>query len=98
MWTVEELALYNGTDERLPILLGILGYSLIAILCWIFLECGFGLCFVKRFIIIIIIIFVCRSVFDVTKGKTHYGPGGGYHHFAGRCVNSFYIYNDINPC
>ncbi|EEE58542.1 hypothetical protein OsJ_09838 [Oryza sativa Japonica Group] len=23
------------------------------------------------------------SVFDVTKGKSNYGPGGGYHHFAG---------------
>ncbi|RZR77935.1 hypothetical protein BHM03_00003144 [Ensete ventricosum] len=29
----------------------------------------------------------CSSVFDVTKGKTHYGPGGGYHHFAGRFVH-----------
>lgn len=28
LFTVEELALYNGTDEGLPILLGILGYSL----------------------------------------------------------------------
>lgn len=26
LWTVEELTAYNGTDERLPILLGILGY------------------------------------------------------------------------
>lgn len=26
------------------------------------------------------------SVFDVTKGKAHYGLGGGYHHFAGRLV------------
>ncbi|OEL32906.1 Membrane-associated progesterone-binding protein 4 [Dichanthelium oligosanthes] len=51
LWTVEELSIYNGTDEGLPILLGILGYS---------------------------------SVFDVTKGRSHYGPGGGYHHFAGR--------------
>lgn len=25
MWTVEELASYNGTDDKLPILLGILG-------------------------------------------------------------------------
>ncbi|XP_008658065.1 membrane-associated progesterone-binding protein 4 isoform X3 [Zea mays] len=48
LWTVEELSLYNGTDEGLPILLAILG-----------------------------------SVFDVTKGRSHYGPGGGYHHFAG---------------
>ncbi|WOL02114.1 membrane-associated progesterone-binding protein 4 [Canna indica] len=51
LWTVEELGLYNGTDEGLPILLGILG-----------------------------------SVFDVTKGRSHYGPGGGYHHFAGRSL------------
>ncbi|KAF3341482.1 neuferricin [Carex littledalei] len=49
LWTGDELALYNGTDEGLPILLSILG-----------------------------------SVFDVTKGKSHYGPGGGYHHFSGR--------------
>ncbi|KEH35174.1 putative cytochrome b5-like heme/steroid binding domain-containing protein [Medicago truncatula] len=49
LFTTEELALFNGTDPGLPILIGILG-----------------------------------SVFDVTKGKSHYGPGGGYHHFAGR--------------
>lgn len=32
--------------------------------------------------------FACkyRSVFDVTKGRSHYGPGGGYNHFAGRFV------------
>ncbi|XP_040955955.1 uncharacterized protein [Gossypium hirsutum] len=51
LFTIEELALYNGTDDSLPILLGILG-----------------------------------SVFDVTKGKSHYGAGGGYNHFAGRCL------------
>ncbi|KAB2017022.1 hypothetical protein ES319_D08G131700v1, partial [Gossypium barbadense] len=51
LFTVEELALYNGTDDSLPILLGILG-----------------------------------SVFDVTKEKSHYGAGGGYNHFAGRCL------------
>jgi predicted heme/steroid binding protein len=51
LFSAEELALYNGTDETLPILLGILG-----------------------------------SVFDVTKGKFHYGSGGGYNHFAGRFV------------
>jgi hypothetical protein len=33
-----------------------------------------------------ILFLYCRSVFDVTKGKSHYGPGGGYHHFSGRCV------------
>ncbi|KAE8701064.1 Membrane-associated progesterone-binding protein 4 [Hibiscus syriacus] len=49
LFSAQELALSNGTDESLPILLGILG-----------------------------------SVFDVTKGKSHYGVGGGYHHFAGR--------------
>uniref|UniRef100_A0A2P2KUR7 Uncharacterized protein n=1 Tax=Rhizophora mucronata TaxID=61149 RepID=A0A2P2KUR7_RHIMU len=49
LFTSEELALYNGTDDSLPILLGIVG-----------------------------------SVFDVTKGKSHYGVGGGYNHFAGR--------------
>lgn len=27
-----------------------------------------------------------RSVFDVTKGKSHYGEGGGYNHFSGRFV------------
>lgn len=56
LWTVEELAAYNGTDERLPILLGILG-----------------------------------SVFDVTKGKSHYGPGGGYHHFSGRDASRAFV-------
>lgn len=25
-------------------------------------------------------------MFDVTKGKSHYGVGGGYNHFAGRSV------------
>lgn len=25
-------------------------------------------------------------MFDVTKGKSHYGSGGGYNHFAGRFV------------
>ncbi|KAF8400948.1 hypothetical protein HHK36_014251 [Tetracentron sinense] len=27
-----------------------------------------------------------RSVFDVTKGRSHYGRGGGYNHFAGSSV------------
>ncbi|XP_058095360.1 membrane-associated progesterone-binding protein 4 [Magnolia sinica] len=56
LWTPEELTMYNGTDDRLPILLGILG-----------------------------------SVFDVTKGRTHYGPGGGYNHFAGRDASRAFI-------
>ncbi|XP_071904353.1 membrane-associated progesterone-binding protein 4-like isoform X2 [Coffea arabica] len=29
---------------------------------------------------------IVGSVFDVTKGKSHYGAGGGYNHFAGRYV------------
>lgn len=50
-----------------------------------------------------------RSVFDVTKGKSHYGSGGSYNHFAGRfvfffflCVN--YVWRDfshsflLSPC
>ncbi|KAG6675196.1 hypothetical protein I3842_15G089500 [Carya illinoinensis] len=56
LFTVEELALYNGTDEGLPILLGILG-----------------------------------SVFDVTKGKSHYGTGGGYNHFSGRDASRAFV-------
>nr|ACN31510.1 unknown [Zea mays] len=56
LWTVEELSMYNGTNEELPILLAILG-----------------------------------SVFDVTKGRSHYGPGGGYHHFAGRDASRAFV-------
>ncbi|XP_022981227.1 membrane-associated progesterone-binding protein 4 [Cucurbita maxima] len=56
LFKVDELALYNGTDEGLPILLGILG-----------------------------------SVFDVTKGKSHYGVGGGYHHFSGRDASRAFV-------
>ncbi|XP_038724835.1 membrane-associated progesterone-binding protein 4 [Tripterygium wilfordii] len=56
LFTVEELALYNGTDVGKPILLGILG-----------------------------------SVFDVTKGKSHYGGGGGYHHFSGRDASRAFV-------
>ncbi|XP_017634475.1 membrane-associated progesterone-binding protein 4 isoform X1 [Gossypium arboreum] len=56
LFTVEELALYNGTGDSLPILLGILG-----------------------------------SVFDVTKGKSHYGAGGGYNHFAGRDASRAFV-------
>ncbi|XP_061355412.1 membrane-associated progesterone-binding protein 4 [Gastrolobium bilobum] len=56
LFSAEELALFNGTDERLPIFLGILG-----------------------------------SVFDVTKGKSHYGSGGGYNHFAGRDASRAFV-------
>lgn len=56
LFNAQELALYNGTDERLPIFLGIMG-----------------------------------SVFDVTKGKSHYGVGGGYNHFAGRDASRAFV-------
>nr|XP_043606776.1 membrane-associated progesterone-binding protein 4 isoform X1 [Erigeron canadensis] len=56
LFTVEDLAIYNGTDNSLPIFLGILG-----------------------------------SVFDVTKGKSHYGQGGGYNHFAGRDASRAFV-------
>ncbi|OVA10908.1 Cytochrome b5-like heme/steroid binding domain [Macleaya cordata] len=56
LWNTEELAMYNGTDDGFPILLGILG-----------------------------------SVFDVTKGRSHYGPGGDYHHFAGRDASRAFV-------
>ncbi|XP_076904572.1 membrane-associated progesterone-binding protein 4-like [Bidens hawaiensis] len=56
LFTLEDLALYNGTHDHLPIFLGILG-----------------------------------SVFDVTKGKSHYGKGGGYNHFAGRDASRAFV-------
>ncbi|CAL5203493.1 unnamed protein product [Lathyrus oleraceus] len=56
LFSSEELSLFNGTDQGLPILLGILG-----------------------------------SVFDVTKGKSHYGSGGGYNHFAGRDASRAFV-------
>ncbi|KAL8171740.1 hypothetical protein V2J09_023544 [Rumex salicifolius] len=62
LFTAEELSLYNGTDESLPILLGILG-----------------------------------SVFDVTKGRSHYGPGGSYSQFAGRDASRAFVSGDFTP-
>ncbi|PSS01298.1 Membrane-associated progesterone-binding protein [Actinidia chinensis var. chinensis] len=56
LFTAQELAIYNGTDNGLPILLAILG-----------------------------------SVFDVTKGKSHYGAGGGYNHFSGRDASRAFV-------
>ncbi|GAB2223594.1 hypothetical protein Droror1_Dr00017735 [Drosera rotundifolia] len=56
LFTAEELGIYNGSDENLPILLAVLG-----------------------------------SVFDVTKGKNHYGPGGAYNHFAGRDASHAFV-------
>ncbi|XP_009614831.1 membrane-associated progesterone-binding protein 4 isoform X2 [Nicotiana tabacum] len=56
LFTVEELAIYNGSDPSLPIFLGIIG-----------------------------------SVFDVSKGKSHYGVGDGYNHFAGRDASRAFV-------
>ncbi|KAG5524416.1 hypothetical protein RHGRI_031162 [Rhododendron griersonianum] len=56
LFTAQNLALYNGTDDGLPILLAILG-----------------------------------SVFDVTKGRSHYGAGGGYNHFSGRDASRAFV-------
>ncbi|XP_058189046.1 membrane-associated progesterone-binding protein 4 [Rhododendron vialii] len=56
LFTAQNLALYNGTDDGLPIHLAILG-----------------------------------SVFDVTKGRSHYGAGGGYNHFAGRDASRAFV-------
>lgn len=82
---MEELSLYNGTEDGLPILLGILGYSKI-LLCAL-TSYHLLLSLVRLLCERIDSFLSCRSVFDVTKGKTHYGPGGGYHHFAGRFVH-----------
>ncbi|KAI7989622.1 Membrane-associated progesterone-binding protein 4 [Camellia lanceoleosa] len=56
LFSAQQLAIYNGTDDGLPIFLAILG-----------------------------------SVFDVTKGKSHYGAGGGYNHFAGRDASRAFV-------
>lgn len=56
MWTSAELAKFNGTDNKPPLLLGIMG-----------------------------------SVFDVSKGWKHYGPGGSYHHFVGRDASRAFV-------
>ncbi|CAM6091104.1 unnamed protein product [Calypogeia fissa] len=34
---------------------------------------------------------VLGSVFDVSRGKRHYGPGGGYHHFTGRDASRAFV-------
>ncbi|RAL41911.1 hypothetical protein DM860_009093 [Cuscuta australis] len=56
LFVPEQLALYNGSDPNLPILLSIIG-----------------------------------SVFDVTKGKNHYGVGGSYNHFSGRDASRAFV-------
>ncbi|RZC67639.1 hypothetical protein C5167_011335 [Papaver somniferum] len=38
-----------------------------------------------------ILLGILGSVFDVTKGRSHYGPGGGYHHFAGRDASRAFV-------
>ena len=32
---------------------------------------------------------ILGKVYDVQKGSKHYAPGGGYHFFAGLCLESF---------
>lgn len=39
---------------------------------------------------------VLGHVFDVTKGKKHYGPGGGYEFFAGRDGTRGYVTGEFN--
>nr|XP_002126672.1 neuferricin-like [Ciona intestinalis] len=36
------------------------------------------------------------KVFDVSKGKEHYGPGGGYHFFAGRDGTKGFVTGDFS--
>uniref|UniRef100_H2ZQI2 Neuferricin n=1 Tax=Ciona savignyi TaxID=51511 RepID=H2ZQI2_CIOSA len=36
------------------------------------------------------------KVFDVSKGKDHYGPGGGYHFFAGRDGTKGFVTGDFS--
>jgi hypothetical protein len=50
----------------------------------------------RTLLMIIALIWHCSSVFDVTKGRSHYGPGGGYHHFAGRLQSSFFSFFVVN--
>lgn len=38
-----------------------------------------------------ILLGILGSVFDVTKGRSHYGPGGGYHHFSGRDASRAFV-------
>ena len=51
IFTKEELKQYDGSDEKKPVYLALLG-----------------------------------SVFDVTRGKRHYGKGGGYSFFSGELL------------
>ncbi|KAG8387425.1 hypothetical protein BUALT_Bualt02G0020100 [Buddleja alternifolia] len=38
-----------------------------------------------------ILLSILGSVFDVTKGKSHYGVGGGYNHFSGRDASRAFV-------
>ncbi|KAI5080734.1 hypothetical protein GOP47_0003917 [Adiantum capillus-veneris] len=38
-----------------------------------------------------ILLGILGNVFDVTKGKTHYGAGGSYNHFAGRDATRAFV-------
>ncbi|GAQ85811.1 hypothetical protein KFL_002550180 [Klebsormidium nitens] len=44
-----------------------------------------------------ILIAILGTVFDVTKGADHYGPGGGYSHFAGRDASAAFVTGDFSP-
>ncbi|KAL2938863.1 Membrane-associated progesterone-binding protein 4 [Bienertia sinuspersici] len=80
LFTAQELALYNGTDEQLPIFLGILGLKSDSV--------------VEKLTLLYSILFhhsLIRSIFDVTKGKSHYGVGGAYNHFAGRDASRAFV-------
>jgi Cytochrome b5-like Heme/Steroid binding domain len=37
-----------------------------------------------------------RQVFDVTRGRKHYGPGGGYSFFAGRDGSAAFVSGAFN--
>ncbi|XP_073047520.1 membrane-associated progesterone-binding protein 4-like [Primulina eburnea] len=38
-----------------------------------------------------ILLGILGSVFDVTKGRDHYGAGGGYNHFSGRDASRAFV-------
>ncbi|KAK3930695.1 Neuferricin [Frankliniella fusca] len=61
LFTVNELAEYNGEDGSSSIYLAVLG-----------------------------------KVFDVSRGRKHYGPGGSYHAFAGRDASRAFFTGDFS--
>eukprot|EP01118_Nematostelium_gracile_P006286 TRINITY_DN2021_c0_g1_i2.p1 TRINITY_DN2021_c0_g1~~TRINITY_DN2021_c0_g1_i2.p1 ORF type:complete len:169 (+),score=31.59 TRINITY_DN2021_c0_g1_i2:98-604(+) len=60
LFTVTELASFDGSDSKKPIYLSILGH-----------------------------------VFDVSLGRKHYGPGGGYHGFSGKDASRSFVTGDF---